>query len=97
MRSNETHDITIERIEERILGRTCPEKIGARAPVFMCSRVCTNDCSYLFGIARAIQDLCPKYSFLLLRHVRCLIFAHDGDLQVCGHAHVRSHVSLCLD
>ena len=35
----------------------CREDIGARASIRTCTFACMSDCSYLFGNARAIQDL----------------------------------------
>ena len=36
------------------------ERICARASILTCALVCTCDCSFLLGIARAIQDLCIR-------------------------------------
>ena len=35
----------------------CTREIGARAPIRGCALVCASDCPYLFGMARAMQDL----------------------------------------
>ena len=51
----------------------CPEEIGARASFRKCTLVCTNDCSYLFGFARAIQDLCIRKREFLVAEA-CQIF-----------------------
>ena len=56
-----------------------PEEIGARALIRTCTLVCTSDCSYLFGFARAIQDYCiHKREFLVAE--ACQIF-HLGYKQ----------------
>ena len=34
----------------------CSKEIGAPASIRTCTFVCTSDCSFLLGIARAIQD-----------------------------------------
>ena len=49
----------------------CPEEISARACTY--TLVCTNDCSYLFGFARAIQDLCIRKREFLVAEA-CQIF-----------------------
>ena len=44
-------------INKILASSPCREEIGARASSRTCTFVCMSDCSYLFEIARAIQDL----------------------------------------
>ena len=46
------------------------EEIGARASIRMCAFVCMSDCSYLFEIARAIQDLSIRNTEFLFAEAR---------------------------
>ena len=107
---------------QSVHGRNCAEaSIRLRALIF------TSDCSLLFGIARAIQDLRIRDTELLFAEASSMVtvtsiavatmkfpfgkcnYAVDidvgtgdfslllGILLMCGHAHVRSHVSPGMD
>ena len=52
-------------------GSPCSEEINAKESSRTCAYVCRSDCSKLFGIARAIQDLnFQNTKSLLLNHFK---------------------------
>ena len=58
----------------------CREEIGARASIRTCAFARMSDCSYLFGIARAIQDLSIRTTEFLFAEGRKMF--HLGQSRV---------------